>query len=123
MKFSLLSLIFTSVIMTQTTAQDINLSSIESTINLYFDGMVNHNSASIKKAFSPTASMKWVEKGEYQEVNAADALTEYLDSNKPSKSCSSPKKLDRHLSLIKLYNFNKWQVEKSTVQNSRRVSS
>ena len=59
--------------MTQTIAQDINLSSIENTINLYFDGMINHNSASIKKAFAPTASMKWVEKGEYKEVNAAEA--------------------------------------------------
>ena len=86
MKFSLLSLIFTSVIMTQTIAQDTNLSSIENTINLYFDGMINHNSSSIKKAFTPTASMKWIEKGEYTEVNAVSALSEYIDSNKPSKS-------------------------------------
>jgi len=95
MKFSLLSLIFTSVIMTQTIAQDINLSSIENTINLYFDGMINHNSVSIKKAFAPTASMKWVEKGEYKEVNAADALTEYLDSHKPSKSVARITSINR----------------------------
>jgi len=65
--------------MTQTQAQDTNLNSIEQTINYYFDGMINHNSASIKKAFSPTATMKWVEKGAYTEVNAVAALSEYLD--------------------------------------------
>ena len=85
MKFSLLILIFTTAIMTQIQAQDTNINSIENTINYYFDGMINHNSAAIKKAFAPTASMKWIENGEYKEVNATAALTEYLDSNKPSK--------------------------------------
>ena len=95
MKLSLLSLILTTVIMTQTQAQDTNLSSIENTINLYLDGMINHNSASIKKAFAPTASMKWVEKGAYQEVNASAALSEYLDSNKPSKSVARITSINR----------------------------
>ncbi len=85
MRFSLLSLILTTVIMTQMQAQDTNLISIENTINHYFDGMINHNSESIKKAFTETASMKWIENGEYKEVNAIAALTEYLDSNQPSK--------------------------------------
>jgi len=81
--------------MTQTLAQDTNLSSIENTINLYFDGMINHNSASIKKAFTPTASMKWVEKGEYKEVNATAALTGYLDSNEASKSVARITSINR----------------------------
>jgi len=95
MKLSLLSLILTSVIMTQTHAQDTNFNSIENTINHYFDGMINHNSASIKKAFTPTASMKWVEKGEYTEVNAVSALTEYLEANKPSKSVARVTSINR----------------------------
>jgi len=95
MKFSLLTLIFTSVIMTQTLAQDTNLSSIENTINFYFDGMLNHNSASIKKAFTPTASMKWVEEGEFKEVNATDALTEYFNSNEASKAVARITSINR----------------------------
>ena len=95
MRFSLLSLILTTLIMTQTQGQDTNFNSIESTINHYFDGMINHNSASIKKAFTPTASMKWVEKGKYMEVNAVAALTEYLDSNMPSKSVARITSINR----------------------------
>lgn len=95
MRLSLLSLILTTIIMTQTQAQDTNVNSIENTINHYFDGMINHNSASIKKAFTPTASMKWLEKGEYMEVNAVEALTEYLDSNKPSKSVARITSINR----------------------------
>ncbi len=95
MRLSLLSLFLTTVIMTQTQAQDTNVNSIENTINLYFDGMINHNSASIKKAFTPTASMKWIEKGAYKEVNAVEALTEYLDSNKPSKSVARITSINR----------------------------
>lgn len=95
MRFSLLLIILTTLIMTQTQGQDTNFNSIESTINHYFDGMINHNSASIKKAFAPTASMKWVEKGKYMEVNAVAALTEYLDSNMPSKSVARITSINR----------------------------
>lgn len=94
-KFLLLALILTTITMTKTQAQDTNISSIEKTINHYFDGMINHNSASIKKAFAPTANMKWIEKGEYKEVNAIAALTEYLDSNKPSKSVARITSINR----------------------------
>ena len=72
--------------MTQTNAQHTNVNSIEQTISHYFDAMINHNSASLKKAFTPSANMQWVENGAYKEVNAVAALTEYLDANKPTKS-------------------------------------
>jgi len=72
--------------MSTSQAQDANISSIETTIHHYFDGMINHNSASIKKAFTDSATMKWIEKEAYAEVNAVSALTEYLDANKPAKS-------------------------------------
>lgn len=86
MKYLFVIIFLTTVIMNQTQAQDTNVISIEKTINHYFDGMINHNSASIKKAFIPSASMKWIENGAYQEVNATEALSEYLNSSKPSKS-------------------------------------
>lgn len=72
--------------MGQTQAQTTDLQSIEQTINHYFDGMINHNAKSIEKAFVPTASMKWNEKGKYMEVNAVKALSEYLNSNDPVKT-------------------------------------
>jgi len=57
---------------------------IENTINHYFNGMINHDSKSIEKAFHPTASMKWNDK-EYMEVNAVNALSDYLNSSDPVK--------------------------------------
>ena len=79
----LLSLI---TFMTQTQAQTTDLQSIEKTINSYFDGMISHNVKSIEKAFHSTAIMKWNEKGEYMEVNAVQALSDYLNSNDPVKT-------------------------------------
>jgi len=72
--------------MVQTQAQTTSLQSIENTIGQYFDGMINHNTKSIEKAFHPTASMKWNEKGKYMEVNAVEALSEYLNANDPVKT-------------------------------------
>jgi len=70
--------------MVQTQAQITDLQLIENTINHYFNGMINHDSKSIEKAFHPTASMKWNDK-EYMEVNAVNALSDYLNSSDPVK--------------------------------------
>ena len=80
------SLTLITLIMTQTQAQTTDLQSIENTINHYFEGMISHNAKSIEKAFHPTAIMKWNEKGEYMEVNAVQALSEYLNLNEPIKT-------------------------------------
>jgi len=71
--------------MVQTEAQTTDIQQIENTINQYFDGMITHNSKSFEKAFHPSASMKWMEK-EYMEVNAVNALSEYVNSNEPVKT-------------------------------------
>lgn len=50
--------------------------------------MINHKAASFEKAFHPTATMKWV--GEkYEEVNAVEALSGYVNSNDPVKTKNS----------------------------------
>ena len=72
--------------MIQTQAQTTDVQLIETTIDHYFDGLVNHQPESLKKAFVPSASMKWVEKGVYTEVNALDALTEHVTKNPPVKA-------------------------------------
>ena len=89
--------------MTQTQAQTTDLQSIENTINHYFEGMISHNAKSIEKAFHPTAIMKWNEKGEYMEVNAVQALSEYLNLNEPIKTCllyTSPSPRDKRQSRM-----------------------
>jgi len=72
--------------MTQSQAQTTDLQNIENIINHYFDGLVNHKPESLAKAFQSEASMKWNEKGKYMEVNALDALSDYVKSNDPVKT-------------------------------------
>ncbi|WP_298894368.1 nuclear transport factor 2 family protein [uncultured Psychroserpens sp.] len=64
----------------QAQAQNNDLQFIEETINYYFDGMTTHNAKSFEKAFHPSATMKWIDK-KYEEVNAIEALSEYVNSN------------------------------------------
>jgi len=68
--------------MTQIKAQNNDIQLIEKTINHYFNGMTTHNATSFEKAFHPSATMKWIDK-KYEEVNAIDALSEYVNSNDP----------------------------------------
>jgi len=74
--------------MTQAQAQNNDIQLIEKTINFYFDGMTTHNAASFEKAFHTTATMKWME-GKYEEVNAIEALSAYVNSNDPIKTKTS----------------------------------
>jgi len=67
--------------MTQTS--DIQL--IEKSISHYFEGMTSHNAEALERAFHPKAIMKWIEKGEYKEVNAVQALSDYVNANEPAK--------------------------------------
>jgi len=86
MKKIFFTLLLLTFIMTQAQAQTSDFLSIEKTINHYFDGMITHNANSIEKAFHSTASMKWNEKGKFMEVNAVQALSDYLNSNDPVKT-------------------------------------
>ena len=69
---------------------------IETTINNYFDGLGNHLPASLKKAFHPTATMKFIDDGKYVEVNALEALVGYVTSNPVAKM--TPKVLSINIS-------------------------
>ena len=83
MKKIIFTLTLITFIMIQTQAQTSDIQSIEKTINHYFDGMINHDAESVENAFHPTAIMKWNEEGKYMEVNAVQALSDYLNSNEP----------------------------------------
>jgi len=86
MKFLFLTLITTFMIQTQAQTTDLQL--IEKTINHYFDGMVNHNAESFTKAFHPTAIMRWND-AKYNEVNAIQALSDYVNANATVKKKTS----------------------------------
>ncbi|SEL48242.1 Putative lumazine-binding [Aquimarina amphilecti] len=77
-----------TIFMTQVQAQNNDLQLIEKTINYYLDGMTTHNASSFEKAFHPNATMKWVEK-KYEDVNAIEALSEYVNANDPIKTKTS----------------------------------
>jgi len=68
--------------MTQVQAQNNDIQLIEKAINYYLDGMTTHNAKSFEKVFHPGATMKWIDK-KYEEVNAIEALSEYVNSNDP----------------------------------------
>ena len=74
--------------MIETNAQTTELQLIEKTIMHYFDGMINHNSEAIEKAFHPTATMKWNDE-KFMEVNAVEALSNYVNSNDTVKTKTS----------------------------------
>lgn len=74
--------------MTQIQAQNSDLQLIENTINYYFDGMTTHNAKSFEKAFHLNATMKWIDK-KYEEVNAVEALSGYVNTNDPVKTKTS----------------------------------
>lgn len=81
---SALITLFMTAIKAQTTTSDIQ--GIEATINNYFDGLGNHIPASLKKAFHPTATMKFInDDGKYAEVNALEALVGYVESSPVAK--------------------------------------
>ena len=82
------TLILITIFMTHIQAQNNDLQLIEVTINYYFDGMTTHNAKSFEKAFHPNATMKWIE-GKYEEVNAIDALSAYVNANDPLNTKTS----------------------------------
>ncbi|WP_430905774.1 nuclear transport factor 2 family protein [Maribacter sp. 2-571] len=80
MKKVILTLIgvITIAMTTNVQAQQTDLEQIETTVNYYLTGLVNNDAETLKKAFHPTATMKWIGKT-YTEVSAIEGLTEGMD--------------------------------------------
>ena len=82
---SLYILLILLTILTQAMSQNSDYTSIEETINSYFDGMVNHNAESFSAAFHSSATMKWIGE-DYTEANAIKALSDYVNANDTVKT-------------------------------------
>ena len=66
--------IFLTTLFVCTTAfsQDTDKHLVERTLSYYLDGGTNNDFNTLKKAFHPNASMKFISQGEYKEVNALE---------------------------------------------------
>ncbi|WP_108868759.1 nuclear transport factor 2 family protein [Aquimarina aquimarini] len=53
-------------------AQDSDYSLVEKTVSYYLDGGTNNDFETLKKAFHKDATMKFISKGVYKEVNALE---------------------------------------------------
>jgi len=72
MKKSILSLILFFTISTVALAQDSDYKLIEETVSFYLDRGTNNDFETLKKAFHPDATMKFVSTDGYKEVNAIE---------------------------------------------------
>ncbi len=78
MKKLLSILVIVTTITTELQAQQTDLQLVEKTVNYYLTGLVNNDAKTLKKAYHPTATMKWIG-DDYKEVNAIKGLTEGMD--------------------------------------------
>ncbi|WP_271769335.1 nuclear transport factor 2 family protein [Aquimarina algiphila] len=71
-------MVIVTTITTELQAQQTDLQLVEKTVNYYLTGLVNNDAKTLKKAYHPTATMKWIG-DDYKEVNAIKGLTEGMD--------------------------------------------
>ena len=70
--FSILSLAVCSVVSLQAQSSAEDHQAISTTLNYYLEGGTNNDFEMLKKAFHPTASMKFIRGEAYTEVNAVE---------------------------------------------------
>ncbi|MFL1895193.1 nuclear transport factor 2 family protein [Aquimarina sp. 2-A2] len=89
MKTTKLALILCMLVSSYAVAQNVEHALVEQTISYYLDGGTNNDFELLKKAFHETATMKFVRKGEYKEVNALEffekAITPGPKQNRTAK--------------------------------------
>ncbi|MEE9363580.1 MAG: nuclear transport factor 2 family protein [Cellulophaga sp.] len=72
MKKIFLTLLVSVSVLTTTFAQKYDYNLVEKTVSYYLDGGSNNDYETLKKAFHKDATMKFISKGEYKEVNALE---------------------------------------------------
>lgn len=69
---NLILLFFSAGIFLTANAQESDYQLVEQTVNYYLDGGTNNDFETLKKAFHETATMKFIGKDGYKEVNALE---------------------------------------------------
>ncbi len=72
MKKVIFTLLLSISISALTVAQESDYAQIEKTVSYYLDGGTNNDYETLKKAFHKNATMKYIAKGTYKEVNALE---------------------------------------------------
>lgn len=73
-------------VFSSTYAQTSDYSLVEQTVNYYMEGGTNNDYETLKKAFHPTATMKYIRNGEYTEVNALEFFKKGMDPSRPKSN-------------------------------------
>lgn len=82
---NLLLLFFSASIFYTANAQESDYQLVEKTLNYYMDGGTNNDFNTLKKAFHETATMKYITKEGYKEVNALEFFSG-MDASKPKSN-------------------------------------
>lgn len=75
-------LLFGLLLTFATYAQDSDYNLVVKTVNYYLEGGTNNDFSTLKKAFHETATMKYITKEGYKEVNALEFFSG-MDASKP----------------------------------------
>ncbi len=82
---NLLLLFFSVSVFYTANAQESDYQLVEKTLNYYMDGGTNNDFNTLKKAFHETATMKYITKEGYKEVNALEFFSG-MDASKPKSN-------------------------------------
>lgn len=80
----LLFAFFSFAIFSTSLAQESDYQLVAQTVNYYLDGGTNNDYETLKKAFHETATMKYITKEGYKEVNALEFFSG-MDASKPKQ--------------------------------------
>ena len=81
----LLFVFFSITVFTKSIAQESDYQLVAQTVNYYLEGGTNNDYATLKKAFHETATMKFIGKEGYREVNALEFFSK-MDASKPKQN-------------------------------------
>ena len=85
MKRTIILLVVAALSFTSSIAQESDYELVAKTVNYYLEGGTNNDFETLKKAFHETATMKYITKEGYKEVNALEFFSG-MDASKPKQN-------------------------------------
>ena len=85
MKQTIFLFLTTVLALNSIVAQESDYELVAKTVNYYLDGGTNNDYETLKKAFHETATMKYITKDGYKEVNALEFFSG-MDASKPKQN-------------------------------------
>lgn len=85
MKRTVILVVVSALSLTSSLAQESDYELVAKTVNYYLEGGTNNDYETLKKAFHETATMKYLTKDGYKEVNALEFFSG-MDASKPKQN-------------------------------------